>query len=165
MPKLKVIVEDYNHVLKKDITNHDTFDISTYFDTDSSYFVPLACNHAQIASQEYINFVSSLVFCPDGSWIDYDISEKTSEKLQKRAALIKLAKTEFEQSNFYNIITKLISSGVYYEKGLMDVGWNKGFRFSRFFRKRYNCQPAQRNKKFKVLCQHLVDLRRNIDQL
>ena len=140
--KLKNISEDYNHVLKKDITNHDTFDISTYFDTDSSYFVPLACNHGQIASGEYINFVSSLIFCPDGSWVDYKVSKKTSENLQKRAELIHIAKTEFEQSNFYKVITKLISSGVYYEKGLMDVGWNKGLDFQDFSGKKYTCEST-----------------------
>lgn len=131
---IREVIEDYDRAKFESMSSEygvsleDYTDIETYFDSTDSY-APLSNDHGQVACSEYIEFVSSTVFCPDGSWMGYQKDKASAQDLIDIKKLLMIANNHIRSSNFYTEITKLVKHGVFYNKGLIDTSWQNGLTF------------------------------------
>lgn len=102
--------------------------IRYYFDdcVDAEY---LANNHGAVAASEYVEFVSSQLFSPDGAWIGFKTESKDQDSRVKIHSLLSYLSEKLAESNLYNELTRLIKEGVLYNKGLIQTSYNKGLQF------------------------------------
>lgn len=127
----KIVLDDYSKVLSSsdNIVEHYSNDIKAYFGGMTER-VPLSNNHGHVACSEYVEFVSSMIFCPDGSWLGYETPSEDNDAAKKKQEMLQKVVTALSHSNFYSQMTKLITSGVLRNKGLIDIQWDKGLQFN-----------------------------------
>ena len=131
---LNELRNDYSKVVGNwNDKSYDRGNLSYFFEPESDYATEvLANNHGAVCAGQYVEFVTSELFCPDGSWLGYEIKEDTPGKRRAAAGLLDYLSGKLAQTNFYNEITKLIKEGVLYNKGVIDTFYNKGLQFNTF---------------------------------
>ena len=105
--------------------SHIKFSVSTYFELNNHEYIPLTNTHGVGAARKYIEFISSTVFPPDGSWVAH-----TGKPGKEKQQLLNHFKNALANSNFYPQMLKLIKEGVLYNRGLISTEYDMGLDFN-----------------------------------
>ena len=119
------IAEDYKIVSgewkKKSCSNKDT--VAAYFgDYDSSdVFYEIADTHGEIALDEYTDFVSSIYFPENGSWLGImtDVSDKNN--IEEANELRRLFNEELINHRFYSHMSDMVRNGAMYRNSVLNI--------------------------------------------
>ena len=128
------IIEDFKLVqtnwMGKQTRESDT--IAAYFgDSDNiDMYYSIADTYAEVALDEYTDFVTNVFFPLDGSWIGVEVDDPKKEDIENAKRFRSIINKELTDRRFYTYINDMIRKGACYRTSLLEIDDINGLNFN-----------------------------------